>query len=241
MLWDKFKEHFHESWHPKMQKWVESKECDGIYEFLKKEGRRGIKISPSSFNTYRAFLETPLDEVKVLLLGFCPYHTFINGPVADGLMFSCSITNKQQPSLQKFLSGIENDVYNGLNLNYNKNMTDLTPLAHEGVLLLNSALTVAMGKAGSHQEIWAPFTKYVLEECLAYKNIPILFIGKDAAAFKRYVSPLTHGHIFEVEHTSFANRENREWETKGAFSKITQIVKQNTGKEIDWLNTAPPF
>jgi len=242
MNWNTFKDQFHESWHPKMQKFVESKECDNIYEFLKKESRRGKKIAPSSINTYRAFLETPLDTLKCVLLSFCPYHTIINGvPVADGLAFSCGITGKQQPSLTKFLEGIENDVYNGLNLNYNKDMADLSYLAREGVLLWNSALTVEQSKAGSHQEKWAKFTKYVLEECLAYTGVPIVFIGGDAQEYMRYVSPLTHGHIFEIEHPSFAARNQQDWNTKGVFKKVTEIVRQNTKHEIDWLNEAPPF
>lgn len=242
MIWDKFKDQFHESWHPKMQKFIESKDCDKIYEFLKSEGRRGKKIAPSSVATYRAFLETPLTNLKCVLLSYCPYHSFINGiPVADGLAFSCGITGKQQPSLAKFLQGIENDVYNGLNLNYSKDMADLTYLAKEGVLLWNSALTVEKDKPGSHQEVWTNFTKFVLEECLSYTGAPIVFIGKDAQKFKKLVSPITHGHIFEIEHPSFAARNEQNWDTEGVFKKVTAIVKQNSGIEIDWLNEKPPF
>ncbi len=239
--WDKF-EPFFGTWASKLKPFFMKGGFNPIYEFLKFESKRGKRIAPSSFNTYRAFLETPLTELRCVLLSYCPYHTFINGaPVADGLAFSCGITGKQQPSLTKFIEGLENDVYNGLNLNYNKDMADLTYLAKEGVLLWNCALTAEQNKAGSHQEIWAPFTKYVLEECLAYTGVPIIFIGKDAQQFKRYVSPLTHGHIFEIEHPSFAARNQQEWETKGAFKKVTEIVRQNTGHVIDWLNERPPF
>lgn len=242
MIWEKFKDQFHESWHQKLQPFIESKECDQIYEFLKNESRRGKKIAPSSSLTYRAFLETPLTELKAVLLSYCPYHTFINGaPIADGLAFSCSVTGKQQPSLTKFIEGIENDVYNGLNLNYPNNLSDLTYLAKEGVLLLNSALTVEKDKAGSHQEIWKPFIDYILKECLSYTGAPIVFIGKDAQVYEKRVSPLTHGHIFKIEHPSFAARNHQDWDTKGVFSKITRIVMENTGKNIDWLCEKPPF
>lgn len=242
MIFDKFKDFLHESWHSKLQPFIESKECDQIYEYLKKESRRGKYIAPSSSVTYRAFLETSFIDLKVVLLSYCPYHSFINGiPVADGLAFSCSITGKQQPSLAKFLKGIENDVYNGLNLNYPTNLSDLTYLAREGVLLLNSSLTVEKDKPGSHQELWKPFIEYVLQECLPYTGVPIVFIGKDAQVYEKKVSPLTHGHIFKIEHPSFAARNEQDWDTKGVFSKITRIVKENTGEEIDWLNTRPPF
>lgn len=238
MNWDKFKGQFHESWHGKIQRFIESKECDEIYAHLKERSKLGHKIAPLSSNTYRCFLETDLSDLKVVLLGYCPYHTFINNePVADGLMFSCGITNKQQPSLELFLKGLETDLYEGLNLEYDQKMSDLTYLAKQGVLLWNSALTVEAQKPGSHQKIWEPFTKYVLENVLAYTGIPIVFIGKDAQYYERYVTPLTHGYIFKVEHPAAAARENREWVTNGVFKKIDTLVKQVNGFEIDWLNT----
>jgi len=55
MNWDKFKEQFHESWHIKMRPFIESSACDKIYEFLKKESKRGKKIAPLSHNVFRAF------------------------------------------------------------------------------------------------------------------------------------------------------------------------------------------
>lgn len=235
MNWEKFKDQFHESWHHKIKPFIESEKCDKIYEFLKRESQRGKRIAPSSMHTYRAFL-TPLNEIKCVLLSYCPYHTFVNGsPVADGLAFSCGITGKMQPSLDVFFTGLENDLCNGMNLNYIRN-PDLSYLAKDGVFLWNAALTVEALKAGSHQEIWESFTKYVLEECLAYTGIPIVFIGKDAAKYKKYVTPLTHGHIFEIEHPAFAARMNSDWETKGVFTKINRIVKENNGYTINWFN-----
>jgi uracil-DNA glycosylase len=236
MQWDKFASLFHESWHNKIKPFIESEKCDKIYAFLKYEGQRGKKIAPSSMHTFRAFLETPYDEVKVVLLSYCPYHTFIQGvSVADGLAFSCGVTNKLQPSLEKFYEGVECDLNKCLNLNYTKN-PDLTYLAKQGVLLFNCALTVEANKAGSHQTIWEPFTKYVLEECLAYTGIPIVFIGKDAQRYRKYVTPLTHGYIFEVEHPAYAARTEAIWETEGVFSKINTLIRQSNGFEINWLN-----
>ena len=91
MNWDKFKENFHESWHKKMKPFVESEECDKLYAYLKKESKRGKQVAPLSSNVWKAFMLTPMDELKFVLMGMCPYHTFKNGlPVADGLMMSCS-------------------------------------------------------------------------------------------------------------------------------------------------------
>ena len=93
MNWEKFKENFHESWHLKMQPFIESDACNNIYKYLKAESQRGKQIAPLSSNVYRCFKETPLNEIKVVMLGMCPYHSLKNGePVADGLLMGCSTT-----------------------------------------------------------------------------------------------------------------------------------------------------
>jgi len=239
MIWDNFKDKFHPSWWNKMKPFIESEKCDRIYAFLKEEGRRGKKIAPISDLTYRCFLETPLDKVKVIIVGMCPYHSAKNHVlIADGLAMSCSITGQLQPSLEKFYEGVEHDVYNGLCLDGYKN-PDLAFLAKQGVLLFNSALTTEFNKAGSHQEIWSEFTHYVLSEALGYTGIPVIFLGKEAAKFQRSVTPFTHSFI--LDHPAYAARMYSEWDTKGVFKKVNQIIWENNGFKIDWIDKELPF
>jgi len=241
--WSKFEPQFG-TWACKIKPFFMNGGFDPIYDYLKFESKRGIRIVPDSSNTFRAFKETPLNEIKTVLLGYCPYHSIGKDgiPAADGLALSCSLTGKLQPSLELFYEAIEDDLHKGLNLTYEKN-PDLTYLANDGVLLLNSSLTTEYMKAGKHQELWEPFTKYVIEECLAYTGIPIVLIGKDAQYYERYMTPLTHGVILKVEHMAFAARENRAWDHKNIFSKLNTILRQNNGKEfeVDWLNEKVPF
>jgi uracil-DNA glycosylase len=233
MIWEKFKELFHESWHNKMRPFVESKECDDIYEFLKKESKRGKKIAPLSPNVYRCFRETSLDDLKVVMMGMCPYHTFLNDtPVADGLLMGCSVTNKLQPSLEKFYEGVEKDVYNGLNLKHSKN-PDVSYLAKQGVLMVNAALTTEMNKAGSHIKLWEPFTKYLLEEVLAPTGVPYIFLGKDASVYQKYIPLLTWS--FVRSHPASAAYKQGEWDTEGVFTTVNKILKDNNNLLIDWL------
>jgi uracil-DNA glycosylase len=222
-------------WWDKIEPFFDKGGFDPIYEFLQKESKRGIKIAPSSINTYRAFTETSYKDLNCIILGFCPYHQFVNNqPIADGISFSCSITGKLQPSLETLYRGLELDLYEGLNLDYYKS-PDLTYLSKQGILLLNSELTVAKDKPGSHKEIWREFTKYLMEDVFAYTGVPIVFVGKDSQFFERYATPLTHGPLFKIEHPSAAARENRDCDTKGVFKKVTTIVKQNNGIELKWL------
>lgn len=240
MDFEKFKPLFHESWHDKIRPFIESEECDNIYKFLKAESQRGKKIAPLSVNVYRCFKETSLNDLKVVILGMCPYHTLKDGsPVADGLALSCSVTGYLQPSLEKFYKALERDAYRGLNLNADIGHPDLTYLANQGVLLMNAALTTEINKAGSHLKIWEPFTKYVFENILSITGVPIIFLGKEAAKFERYTGIFTHN--FVISHPAAAAYKNSDWDTEDVFSKVNKILKEVNNYQINWLYEEPPF
>lgn len=239
MNWNLFKSNFHESWHAKMQPFIESEACDEIYAFLKKESMRGKKIAPLSSNVWRCFMETPLDEVRVIMIGMCPYHTAVNGnPVADGLLMGCSVTGKLQPSLEKFYEGVEIELYNGLNLRYDKN-PDVSYLAKQGVLMLNAALTTEINKAGSHIKLWTPLMEYLFEHVFQYQGAPIIFLGKDASVYKKLCSPFSWS--FVVSHPASAAYKQSDWDTEGVFGKVNKILKNNNNYQINWLDEYPPF
>lgn len=234
MKWEKFQHQFHESWHHKIRPFIESEECDKIYEFLKKESKRGKKIAPLSSNVFRAFRETKLTDVIAVMIGMCPYHTFKNDePVADGLLMGCSSTGYPQPSLDNFYKALEKELYDGLNLMMKKD-PDVTYLARQGILMLNASLTTEMNKAGSHSEIWEPFTKYLLENVLdTMSGTPFIFLGKDAARYERYLPPFTWS--FTLSHPASASYRQTEWDSEGVFKKVSEIVKQNNGIDIQWI------
>lgn len=237
MEWEKFKDKFHESWHAKMRPFIESDECNAIYEFLKKESKRGKNIAPLSSVTYRCFQETPLDELKVVMVGMCPYHTFYNGePVADGLLMGCSVTGRLQPSLEKFYDGVEKELYDGLSLNHVKN-PDVSYLAKQGVLMYNAALTTEMNKAGSHIELWEPFTKFILEEIVTPTGVPVIFLGKDASKYEKYTSPFSWN--FVLTHPASAAYKQSDWNTEGVFTKVNKVLKDNNNFHIEWLDKVP--
>lgn len=233
MNWDKFKDQFHESWHEKIRPFIESKECDKIYEFLKAESRRGKGIAPISSLTFRAFQETSLDELKVIMMGLCPYHTLSQGaPVADGLLMGCSVTGRCQPSLVQFYSGVEKDAYNGLNVNMVMS-PDVSYLANQGVLMLNAALTTEINKPGSHLKQWEPFIKFLFTEVVDTSGAPVIFLGKEAARYKRYVAPFTWH--FEISHPASAAYGGTTWDTGGTFTRVNKIIEGNNNYFINWL------
>lgn len=216
---------------------------DNIYKKLKSDSLRGRRVAPLSSNVFRCFKETPIDEVKVILCGFCPYHTFTGWganlysekkvplqPVADGLALSCSITGRLQPSLLHWYMACERELNNG-----EESVRDpsLLFLAKQGVLLLNAGLTVEEGKPGSHNSEWNPFMKYLFEEVLITNGIPVILLGKEAAKLKRYIMPFTW--IFELSHPASAAYSNEQWNSNGVFISVNKIIKENNNNEIQWM------
>lgn len=237
LSWEKFAPKFG-TWANKIKPFFDHGGFDPIYEFLKKESKRGKKIAPLSEHTFRCFTETPIDQVKVILVGMCPYHVFRKeGPVADGLLMGCSITKYPQPTLDQFYTGIENELHNGLNLHYTKN-PDVSYLAHQGVLMLNAALTTEYNKAGNHLALWEPFMKYLFETVFFELGVPVIFLGKEASKLIKYTAPFTW--TFVVAHPASAAYKGTEWDTEGVFGKVNSLLKQRNNETVNWLNSDEP-
>lgn len=232
MDFEKFKEYLHESWWDRLKPFIESEECDGIYEFLKHETGRGRKIAPLSSNVWRAFKETPFDELKGIILGFSPYHTFTKDgkPIADGILMSCSVTGYLQPSLENFYMAMEKE----LGIKSDRNPS-LSYLCHQGLLMLNLSLTVEKNKPGSHISIWEPFMKYLFEEVIITTGMPVVLLGKESLRVKKYLFPFTW--IIELSNPASAACIGGEWDSEGMFTKINTILKENNNFEIKWNNT----
>jgi len=210
-----------------------------IYTQLKEEGST-IKIVPEGKDLFKAFELCPVDKLKTIWVSQDPYPMIKQGKVvADGLSYSCSHTKEEQPSLKKIFDSIETELFDGLNLAFIRE-PDLTYLASQGILLLNSALTCQEEKPGSHKELWNQFMNYFFTEVLCnFRGIPIVFMGKQAQYYNKF--PCSEAFfIKEVEHPAKACYENRDWKSDGLFKWTNEIIKKQTGEEIDWI-CSPPF
>lgn len=238
MDWNKFKPMFDETWHEVMKPFIESEECNNIYAFLKAESQKGKKIAPSSKDTFRCFKETRLDELKVVIVGMCPYHTFTNAdiPVADGLLMGCTITDNVQPTLDQFYDGLEIDLYKGLNLNMIKT-PDVSYLAKQGVLMFNAALTTEKNKAGAHQDIWEPLVRYLFYNVFNKLKIPIIYLGKEAQNCMKYTEEANLQ--FPLSHPASASYSKTVWDTKGAFTQVNKLIWEKEKDTIAWLQGVP--
>lgn len=183
-------------------------------------------IYPSKENIFSAFNLTPFENVKAVIIGQDPYH----GPnQAHGLCFSVQKGVKIPPSLVNIYKEIESDL--GIKM---PNHGHLVSWAEEGVLLLNSLLTVEGGKPMSHKNYgWDKFTDRVIELINEKKeNVVFMLWGSPAHAKAKNVDPDRH-HILKTVHPSPLSSYRGFFGCKH-FSKCNEFLISKKIKPIDW-------
>ena len=185
---------------------------ESLVRFLHKEKADGQVIYPPGSQIFRAFDLTPVEQVKVVILGQDPYH----GPgQAHGLSFSVPANVPAPPSLKNIFKEIETDL--GVQMS---GYPDLEKWARQGVLLLNAVLTVRGGQAASHSKIgWQEFTdaviKYISDNCegvvfmlwgnFARTKAELIDHSRHVVLEAAHPSPLARGAFFGCRHFSCAN------------------------------------
>jgi len=222
---------FTQSWYNRLKHYIESDEFNKLGNQIALE-RKTKAIYPASTDVFKAFKLCPFGEVKIVILGMDPYFT---SEVADGLAFSCSYSEglprkKIQPSLVNIFESLERTVYKGLYLDKDPN---LERWAKQGILLLNTALTVEAGKAESHLALWKNFTKEVLKSLSEYNTGVIYCLwGAKAQQFEKYINP-NHNYIMRAKHPASSSYTGGVWDCDH-FIEINKILKQNNNEEIIW-------
>lgn len=216
-----------ESWKAVLKSEFEQPYFEQLALFLKTEKMAGKTIYPPGPLIFNAFDQTPFDKLKVVLLGQDPYH----GPgQAHGLCFSVQDGVPPPPSLINIYKEIEADI--GLTMPVNKG--NLTHWAKQGVLLLNTALTVRANEPASHSTIgWTVFTDAVIKKISEMKSgIVFLLWGNHAKekqalidGNKHYVLKAAHPSPFSVNKGFFGCKH---------FSKTNALLIQEGKDPIDW-------
>lgn len=218
-----------ESWRPAIEPVLATKQARKLGGFLKAEEAAGKRIYPPRGTRLAALALTPLDKVKVVILGQDPYH----GPgQAHGLCFSVMDGVKVPPSLVNIYKEIESDL--GIPPPSNGN---LEKWARQGVLLLNNALTVEAGRAGSHQNLgWEEITDAAVA-AVAAKEEPCVFMlwGNHARKKAERVPGLMHGHhlVLTAPHPSPFSAHSGFFGCRH-FSKANEFLDAHGRGAIDW-------
>lgn len=215
-----------ESWKAALAPEFESAYMADLKRFLKDEYAAGKAIFPKGSEYFRALDLTPLDSVKVVILGQDPYH---GDGQAHGLCFSVKPDVKVPPSLVNIYKEIEADLgiprpHHGF----------LEHWAKQGVLLLNSVLTVERGLAASHQgRGWEKFTDKVIETVNGLDH-PVVFMLWGSYAQKKASFVDTSKHlVLKAPHPSPLSA-HRGFLGCGHFSKANAFLEKNGRTPIDW-------
>ena len=225
---------FDESWQESLLPEFDKDYMKSLKRFLREEKDNGKIILPHSSLWFNALNSTPLHKVRVVILGQDPYPTPGH---AHGLCFS--VMPEVRP-LPKSLNNIFKELYEDVgDESPGKVRVDgyLQSWAEQGVLLLNSVLTVESGKANAHQgKGWEIFTDKVIATVNALDH-PVVFMLWGAYAQKKgAVIDASHHLIIRSPHPSPLSAYRGFFGSR-PFSKINDFIKQQGGVEIDWLTS----
>ncbi len=199
---------------------------DGIVNFLKVEKNAGKTIYPPGPLIFNAFEQTPFDKIKVVLLGQDPYH---GAGQAHGLCFSVQTGIKPPPSLVNMYKELHTDI--GMAMPHHGN---LEKWAQQGVLMLNTALTVEAAQPMSHSKIgWEQFTDSVIRKISDVKTgVVFILWGKFAQGKAALIDGSKH-HILTAAHPSPFSAYNGFFGCRH-FSKTNDILMKQGLDPIDW-------
>ena len=216
---------FNNDWNDILDDVCHSRDFYNLMVTAKKEYQTK-NVFPKKEHIFEALKLTPYKNVKVVIVGQDPYHGVGE---AHGLSFSVQKGIKLPPSLKNIYKELESDL--GIKP---AESGDLTKWAKEGVLLLNSVLTVKKDTPASHKNIgWEPLTDYIIKK-LNTKEEPIVFIlwGNFAKSKKTFITNPKH-LIIESAHPSPFSCNYGFFGSK-PFSKTNEFLKKNNIQPIDW-------
>lgn len=219
------------SWKVRLGAQFDSPEMLALAEFLRAEKAAGKVVFPRGNDIFAALDATPFDSVKVVILGQDPYH----GPgQAHGLSFSVRPGVHVPPSLDNIFKEIARDL--GLP---RPDHGCLQGWAEQGVLLLNSVLTVQQGNAGSHQgKGWEAFTDAAIDALNREReNLVFLLWGSYAQAKGKLIDSKRH-LVLKAPHPSPLSA-HRGFMGCAHFSRANAYLEQHGMTPIDWSLPAP--
>lgn len=214
-----------EQWDELLEKEFNSEQYLNLREFLKSEYSK-YTVYPSMYDIFNSMKMTAFEDIKVVIIGQDPYH---EEGQAMGLSFSVPKGIEIPPSLKNIYKEISSETGFAM-----PNHGDLTGWATQGVLLLNSVLTVRKGQANSHKNKgWEFFTDGIIKKISDKKqNVVFLLWGANARSKKALIDTKKH-LVLETVHPSPLSAYNGFFGS-GHFVKTNEYLKANGQQTIDW-------
>lgn len=211
---------------PVLREEVEQPYFAELMRFVREE-RATHGVYPPPNQMFAAFELTPYDKVKVVILGQDPYH---QPGQAMGLSFSVPRDVKAPPSLSNIGKAMVADGVGQEPLPHG----DLTQWAEQGVLLLNTALSVRQDQANSHAKEWKQFTDAAISR-LDERDRPVVFVLWGQSAQKKL--PLIHkqrDRVVDAPHPAARGPHQSDFRSRKTFSRVNALLEQHGEVPIDW-------
>ncbi|MBX9808904.1 uracil-DNA glycosylase [Candidatus Gracilibacteria bacterium] len=213
-----------ESWKTILESEMAKPYFYGLQTFINGEYSQ-YECFPNADNIFRALQDTSFEDTKIVILGQDPYHT---PGAAMGLSFSIPNGSKVQPSLRNIFKELESDI------GILRTNTDLTDWTKQGVLLLNSVLTVRSGLPASHAgKGWENFTDQIISLISSKKEGVVFILWGNYAISKSNLIDGNKHLIIATPHPSPFSAYRGFFGSK-PFSKINTYLIQNNMSSIDW-------
>lgn len=229
-------------WADIFRPFIESEDMFNIYQKIKDEvfNKKRIVV-PKYDNVFKVFQKSSPHNVKSVWYLMDPYPRRYKDKnnQATGIAMDCSNSPDDtiQPSLETFYQSV--DKYLGRRVEHRKS---LQYLLDQGILLLNTDLTVRLNATGSHKGLWEKFQKFFLEQVMWSKpGIVYILSGEVSNSMEKYINPLGN-HILKIEHPSFAARQQRDWNNKNLFKTMDTLSGKTYWDPAEYDKISkPPF
>ena len=221
-----------ESWKQQLIQQFDKGYMKRLRSFLAKELAAGKPVLPPARLYFHALDLCPLDMVKVVIIGQDPYH---GRGQAHGLCFSVPVGVQPPPSLVNIFREINDDLGSSTQSPIALGKGCLEGWARQGVLLLNSVLSVLEGRAGSHQaQGWEPFTDAVVDVVNSEREGVVFLLWGGKARDKGKLVDRGKHHVLEAAHPSPLSAHNGFFGCRH-FSRTNEILTEQGQEPINWF------
>lgn len=188
-----------------------------------------IPITPVKGNVFRAFHLCPYNDLEVVMIGQDPYP---RPGIATGVLFGNANSTPEKnlsPSLKVIKEAVlDPTVPHGM-VGFDNSMESW---AKQGILMINSALTVEVNRIGSHVMLWRPFVSKLLTNLSNYSpGLIYVLYGAQAQTFRPYINK--NNTVFEVKHPAYYARTGQRF-TTNLFDRINVVLKERNNTRIKW-------
>lgn len=212
-------------WANLLKSFLLSSDFTDILTQLYNETTEKRNFTPMLKDIFNAFIACPYKDLHTIIVTKEPFVTI---GCANGIPFDCSKTEKEQYATTQLFDAITRTVY----FDKYKRDLSLTRWANQGVLLLNSSLTVQIDKPDSHTQIWKPFIAFLLDTLNIYnRGLHFVFMGDDVKDLAKVINVKAH-YKFMVSHPTVTTE--RRWDSQNIFPILTRSIYKNYKYKMIW-------